>query len=139
METQVLLFFSIAGIWLLGISIVLYRVFVLFNRLTRGVEEDLSKKGFAEVRKRLDFLEEESQSHMQKVGFVRFNPFKELGGDHSFSLALLDAKDSGIIITSLHTRDRTRVYMKNIKKGKSTFELSDEEKKALGIAQKRKQ
>ena len=75
METQVLLFFSIAGIWLLGISIVLYRVFVLFNRLTRGVEEDLSKKGFAEVRKRLDFLEEESQSHMQKVGFVRFNPF----------------------------------------------------------------
>jgi hypothetical protein len=67
---------------------------------------------------------------------VRFNPFKELGGDHSFSLAILDSHDSGIVITSLHTRDRTRVYMKDIKKGKSESELSAEEKSALTSAEK---
>jgi hypothetical protein len=85
---------------------------------------------------RVNLIEDDGKFHIQKVGLVRFNPFKELGGDHSFSLAILDSHDSGIIITSLHTRDRTRVYMKDIKKGKSGFELSVEEKKAFTNAQR---
>ena len=127
---------AVAGLWLVGMSVVLYKLFKLFGKLTKGVEEDVSKKGFAEVRSRLAVLEEDGKSHIQKVGLARFNPFKELGGDHSFSLAILDSRDSGVVITSLHTRDRTRVYMKNIKKGKSDSELSAEEKKALSKAQK---
>lgn len=152
MQIQVLLFLSIAGIWLLGISIVLFREFALFNRLTKGVDagdlkkvlekvisqEGVNRKDIGEVARRVSYLEEEGKLHIQKVGLVRFNPFKELGGDHSFSLAVLDGKDSGIVITSLHTRDRTRVYMKDIKKGKSSFELSSEEKRALASAQKEK-
>jgi len=122
------------GVWLLIVSAILARVFLLFRRLTEGIREDLDKKGFAEVRKRLDVLEEESLLHIQRVGIVRFNPFKELGGDHSFSLALLDGKSSGVVVTSLHTRDRTRVYLKKIIAGKSDSELSNEEKKALSIA-----
>jgi hypothetical protein len=86
--------------------------------------------------RRADLIEEDGKFHIQKVGLIRFNPFKELGGDHSFSLAILDSHDSGIIITSLHTRDRTRVYMKDVKKGKSGFDLSSEEKKALTNAQR---
>ena len=127
---------AVAGLWLVGMSVVLYKLFKLFGKLTKGVEEDVSKKGFAEVRSRLAVLEEDGKSHIQKVGLARFNPFKELGGDHSFSLAILDSRDSGVVITSLHTRDRTRVYMKDIKKGKSDSELSAEEKKALSKAQK---
>ncbi|KKR69613.1 MAG: hypothetical protein UU12_C0041G0014 [Candidatus Woesebacteria bacterium GW2011_GWA2_40_7b] len=136
----------------MGVSIVLFRIFALFNKLTKGVEvTDLKKvlekilfkeeKNSEEIKgliKRADYLEEDGKLHVQKVGLVRFNPFKELGGDHSFSLAILNNEDTGIIITSLHTRDRTRVYMKDIKKGKSNFELSADEKKALLVAQKTK-
>lgn len=136
MQNLSLFILLVFGIWLLAISVVMYRIFALFNKLTRGVEEDLSKKGFLEVKKRLDWLEENGKDHIQKVGIVRFNPFRELGGDHSFSLAILDAYNSGVVITSLHTRDRTRVYMKDIKKGKSASELSKEEEKALAIAEK---
>lgn len=152
MQIQVLLFFLLGGIWLLGISIVLFRIFALFNKLTKGVEvTDLKKvlekvlsqetknsDEIKELSKRADYLEEDGKLHVQKVGLVRFNPFKELGGDHSFSLAILDGEDTGVVITSLHTRDRTRVYMKDVKRGKSEFEISAEERKALAQAQKTK-
>lgn len=72
----------------------------------------------------------------QHIGLVRFNPFNDLGGDHSFSVALLDGHFSGILITGLHTRDRTRVYMKEIKSGTTTQSLSKEEEKALQKALK---
>lgn len=141
----------IFGLWLVTLTVIVWRVFALFNKLTRGVEvtdlkkvlekvlesENTNKKEVAEAVKRIGYLEEDGKLHIQKVGLSRFNPFKELGGDHSFSLAILDATDSGIIITSLHTRDRTRVYMKDVKKGKSSFELSADEKKALSTAQKK--
>lgn len=144
----VYIFLSVFGLWLIIISLILFKEFALFRKLTKGVEVDdlkkvlesiLSKelkneKGINELVKRAGQLEEDGRLHIQKVGLVRFNPFKELGGDHSFSLAILDGEDSGVVITSLHTRDRTRVYMKEIVKSKADIELSDEEKKALAKA-----
>lgn len=106
---------------------------VLEKVLTKG---ETNTDEIKVLDKRIGLIEEDGKFHIQKIGLVRFNPFKELGGDHSFSMAILDAHDSGVIITSLHTRDRTRVYMKDIKKGKSMFELSAEEKKALIDAEK---
>lgn len=152
MQIQGLFIFLIFGVWLLVLTVFVWRMLALFNKLTRGVEvtdlkkvlekvldrEGQNEKEIIEADKRIGHLEEDGKLHIQKVGLTRFNPFKELGGDHSFSLAILDAQDSGIIITSLHTRDRTRVYMKDIKRGKSSFELSGEEKKALLVAQKNK-
>ena len=73
---------------------------------------------------------------MQKYGFVRFNPFGDMGGDHSFCLALLNGKHTGFVLTGLHTRERTRVYVKHIKRGKSEYDLSKEERKALEQALK---
>lgn len=145
---QFYIILSVFGIWLIVISIVLYRIFALFNKLTKGVEvTDLKKvlekvlaqgskneKDIGSLFKITNALEESGKLHIQKVGLVRFNPFKELGGDHSFSLSVLDAENSGIIITSLHTRDRTRVYMKTVSKGKSDIELSEEERKSLAKA-----
>lgn len=133
------------GVWILVVSVLIYRLLALFNKLTKGVEakdlksvlekvfnqEAKNQKDIQELGKRLSVVETGSRLHIQKVGLVRFNPFKELGGDHSFSLAILDGESSGVLITSLHTRDRTRVYLKSIKKGKSDVELSEEEKKAL--------
>lgn len=74
---------------------------------------------------------------LQKISMVRFNPFGDVGGDQSFSLAMLDGHDSGLILTSIHGRGGTRVYAKPIDLGKSKYSLSAEEKKALAQAIKR--
>ncbi|MBP9818126.1 DUF4446 family protein [Candidatus Shapirobacteria bacterium] len=52
-----------------------------------------------------------------KMQLTRFNPFDDLGGDQSFILCLLDNTNTGAIITSLHSRDVTRIYAKPIKNG----------------------
>lgn len=73
----------------------------------------------------------------QKISIVRFNPFGDTGGDQSFVLAVLDAHDSGYVLTSIHGREGTRVYVKPIDYGKSKYPLSEEEKQALSQAAKR--
>lgn len=136
----------------MAISFFLYRFFETYKKLTKGVQVgDLKKilekildrgdsntKEIKEIFQKISVIEEADKKHIQKIGLVRFNPFSELGGDHSFCLAILDERDTGIILTGLHTRDRTRIYMKDIKNGKSSLELSSEEKKALASAQKSK-
>lgn len=73
----------------------------------------------------------------QKISIVRFNPFGDTGGDQSFSLAVLDAHDSGYVLTSIHGRQGTRVYVKPVDFGKSKYTLSAEEQQALDQAVKR--
>lgn len=70
----------------------------------------------------------------QKISVVRFNPFGDTGGDQSFSLAVLDGHDSGYVLTSIHGRQGTRVYLKPIDFGKSKHSLSDEESLAISQA-----
>lgn len=74
----------------------------------------------------------------QKLGFVRYNPFGDVGGNQSFSIALLDDKNSGFVISSIHSREGTRVYSKTVSLGESQYNLSEEEKKAIKIALKGK-
>jgi hypothetical protein len=73
----------------------------------------------------------------QKISIVRFNPFGDTGGDQSFSLAVLDAHDSGYVLTSIHGRQGTRSYVKPIDFAKSKYTLSAEEQQALSQAIKR--
>jgi hypothetical protein len=89
------------------------------------------EKNFAEISKELEILKKESKFSIQKVGIVRFNPFSEVGGDQSFSIALLDGEGDGIVITSLYSREGNRVYGKPIKTWLSEYSLSEEEKKAI--------
>ena len=89
---------------------------------------------FDKVLEELENLKKESKFFVKKVGLIRFNPFSEVGGDQSFSLALLDGQDSGFVITSLYTREGNRVYGKPIKKGESEYLLSEEEKQAIDKA-----
>lgn len=80
-----------------------------------------------------------SQKSIHRVGMLRFNPFKEVGSNQSFSLALLDGKNSGAVISSLHTREGARVYAKPIVQGQSkAFPLTEEEKQAILLAQQAK-
>ena len=70
-----------------------------------------------------------------KLGIVRFNPFKDVGGDQSFSIALLNGKNDGLTISSLFTREGARVYTKTITGGQSEkHPLTEEEKEAIRIA-----
>mgnify|MGYP001363667153 CR=1 FL=1 len=72
---------------------------------------------------------------LHKFAVVRFNPFKDTGGNQSFSIALLDGKNNGLTVTALYTREGTRVYAKSITdKESKTFPLTDEEKQAIEIA-----
>lgn len=98
-------------------------------------EEHMIKEDIAKIRTRCDKIEKDEGYHIQKIGLLRFNPFKDTGGDQSFILALLDAHNSGIVITALYSRMGTRWFTKRIMQGKSTdHDLSDEEKKALSMA-----
>jgi hypothetical protein len=72
---------------------------------------------------------------LHKVGVIRFNPFKDLGGDQSFSIALLNGKNDGFVLSSLHTREGTRIYSKAITSGISEkHPLTGEEEEAIKIA-----
>ncbi len=73
---------------------------------------------------------------VHKVGVIRFNPFKDLGGDQSFSIALLDGQNSGVVISGLHTREGNRVYAKPVEKGKAVkHPLTEEEAEAIKRAE----
>ncbi|PJA83918.1 MAG: hypothetical protein CO146_00165 [Candidatus Nealsonbacteria bacterium CG_4_9_14_3_um_filter_37_29] len=89
------------------------------------------EKNLGKLSEELENLKKESKFNFQKFGIVRFNPFSEVGGDQSFSIALLDGSDNGVVVTSLYTREGNRVYGKPIKAGISEYLLSAEEKEAI--------
>jgi hypothetical protein len=92
------------------------------------------KEKFDEVSRELQALKEKNNFCMQKIGMIRFNPFKEVGGDQSFSLAVLDGKNDGFVITSYYSRKENRIYGKPLKDGQSDYPLSNEEVSAIDKA-----
>lgn len=70
----------------------------------------------------------------QKVGIVKYDAFREMGGQLSFSIALLDRLDNGFVMNSVHSASSSYVYTKEIENGECAIELSGEEKEALKIA-----
>jgi hypothetical protein len=105
------------------------------NLETIIVENNLMAK---EIKKTLIYLNSEIAEikndalfNIQNIGVVRFNPFKETGGSQSFAIALTDKKDSGVVISSLYTRDRINVFAKPIINGESEYTLTKEEKSAI--------
>lgn len=113
---------------------------LFFSKKTKKQPESLKdildqfkdlKDEFKLVSDDLRELKQKSKFSIQKVGMIRFNPFKEVGSDQSFSAAFLDDDDSGLVITSLYTREENRIYGKPIKKGLSEYQLSEEEQQAI--------
>ncbi|MDI6592025.1 MAG: DUF4446 family protein, partial [Patescibacteria group bacterium] len=94
------------------------------------------ERNFERISEELENLKKENKFSVQKIGIVRFNPFSEIGGDQSFSIALLDGNDDGVVITSLYTSKENRVFGKPIKGGISEYSLSEEEKEAIKKAQR---
>jgi hypothetical protein len=88
------------------------------------------------TREELLKMREISKNCLYKFSVIRYNPFSNIGGDQSFSIAILNGEDSGFVLTSLFTNEGTRIYTKPIKNGISGYELSDEEKKVIEQAKK---
>jgi hypothetical protein len=117
------------------------KISLLFGKKTPGSEGevvsfllervDMLEQELARVKPRIETLEGIGQIAFQKVGFVRFNPFQDTGGDQSFALALLDQEDNGFVISSLYGREGTRVYAKAIERGVPKQAISEEEKAVL--------
>lgn len=95
-------------------------------------ELKLAKKDIANLSKTCDTMMQQGTSHIQKIGLLRFNPFKETGGDQSFILALLDEKNNGVVLSGLYTRSGMRWYAKKIKESHGVeHHLSEEEKEVI--------
>ena len=80
-------------------------------------------------------LDRQSRIHLQRTGFLRFNPFRDSGGDQSFALTLADDEGRGVVVSSLHGRDGTRVYAKPLAGWQSPYPLTDEEQVVIRKAQ----
>ena len=133
-------------IWTLILTILFFRSDRRFTLLTKGIskkdlrtileqlkhDNKLTNKEIKTVKNSLKQASNEARSHLQSIGFVRYNPFGDTGGDQSFCLALIDDNLSGIVISSLHSREQTRVYAKKLTGGKSPgYTLSKEERAVI--------
>jgi hypothetical protein len=87
----------------------------------------IALKNRAAIRK----INENMLSNFQKVGIIKYDAFQEMGGKLSFVLTLLDGNNSGYIINSMHSREGCYNYIKEIVKGESYIELSEEEAESL--------
>lgn len=144
-----IVFFAI-GIWTLILSILMFGLMRHYNRLTRGVTKSgltdvLEKiltgqhstaKKIVDLENAVGLVSREGKRHIARIGVVRFNPFADTGGSQSFTLAILDSQNCGIIMTSLFARSGNRWYVKEIQNGAGKdFALSKEEERAIKIAQ----
>ena len=81
--------------------------------------------------KELNELERKNMRNFNKVGFVRFSAFAEVGSDLSFAIALMDSNNNGFVLNSIYGRDDNRFYAKPLEDGKSEYRLSEEEELAI--------
>lgn len=140
----------IFAIWLIILSTFFWQLFSHYNRLSKGAQNknlktileellktiDIAQKDIVALKSRCDTIEQDGLFHIQKIGLLRFNPFKDTGGDQSFILALVNGNNTGVVISGLYSRSGTRWYAKKVLNGKGIeHELSEEEKKALKEAQ----
>lgn len=95
--------------------------------------EELDEVAQLSLRNRQDIkkIKEDMLDNLQKVGILRYDAFNEMGGNLSFALTLLDGNNSGYIINSMHSREGCYNYIKEIIKGESYIELSEEEAESL--------
>lgn len=94
---------------------------------------DVSAKN-EEIIKYCQRLDNDIAKCIKKVGIVRYNAFKDTGSDLSFTLALLNEENTGVVLNGIYSREMSNIYAKPITKGKSNYTISDQEKEAIDMA-----
>ncbi|KNF07095.1 hypothetical protein CLPU_25c00050 [Gottschalkia purinilytica] len=109
----------------------------LENMLVKYLDDvNKVKTEVLETKEKCEDIESKVKFAVQKVGFIRYNAFNDMGSDLSFSIALLDESLNGFILTSIYGREDSNVYAKPIVNGESNYALSVEEIQALDRARK---
>lgn len=90
-------------------------------------EQGENRDRVARMNKKLDRIQ-------GKMGIKRYNAYGDRGADLSFSIAMLNEKEDGLVLTGLYNRDGSYVYAKPLQGGESTYTLSNEEKEAIILA-----
>ena len=106
----------------------------------KNLEEDLEnymyrvervEKQNAEITSFIKGLDEDYKKCIHKVGIVRYSAFKDTGSDLSFTLALLNEKNDGVVLNGIYSREMSNIYAKPVENGKSSYTLSHEEEEAI--------
>lgn len=115
------------------------------DALTRGKDTESMEDIILNFFERIESLEQGEQTTRsdlkdikdnlkityQKKGLVKYDAFREMSGDLSYSLALLDKENNGVLISSMYSREGCYTYAKDIVNGESKINLSEEEAEAL--------
>jgi hypothetical protein len=134
--------------WVVVLQIRLARLVKQYRHLMAGVdgtslEESLNQhidevrhavESLAELDTKTRRMDRTLKHSMQWMGVVRFNPFRNTGGDQSFAWAIVDGYGNGVVLSSLHSRENTRIYAKPLHKWESPYSLTEEEKQAIARA-----
>ena len=127
-QSFVLVGFVLLCVWVSVMTVLVFRMISHYNKLTKGVSQTGLKEILESIFETQQGLKKHAQGltvelgkiatvgelHIQRIGIVRFNPFDDTGGAQSFTMALLDGRDNGIVITSLYARNSNRWYVKEI-------------------------
>ena len=117
-----------------------YKKFMKKLGESENLEEDLEnymykvervEKQNAEILGQLSGLDKDLEGCIQKVGIVRYSAFQDTGSDLSFSLALLDEKNNGVVMNGIYSREMSNIYAKPVEAGNSSYTLSEEEQQAI--------
>lgn len=140
-DILLIIFFVVLAV----LTFVVYRLSSHYSALTNGVsKKDLlsslnqlialssqNADSLSKITERLNREVDENKKHFQKLGFLRYNPFTDTGGDQSFSLSLLDENGTGIVISSLHSRENTRLYAKKVVNGQVQSQATSKEEQQV--------
>ncbi|MEN8905287.1 MAG: DUF4446 family protein [Clostridiales bacterium] len=97
-------------------------------------KSDEIKEDYKLIKSKMKNIENISNISIKKVGLIRYSAFKDVGSDMSFSIALLDNNNDGVVLSGLYCRENSTMYAKPIKNNNSSYTLSDEEKNVIEIA-----
>jgi hypothetical protein len=143
--------YIICGLLLVATAVLAFFVFRLNTRISKLLQgkdaknleesfhylsEEIKRMNQNELitEKTLKNLNARLRKSLSGFKTIRFNPFPDQGGNQSFAIAIVNEEGDGFIISSLYSREKTSLFAKPVKAGKSEFELTDEEKKALSEA-----
>jgi hypothetical protein len=102
-----------------------------------SLETEIGKlnKAKENFEKEITLVNTKLRKSIRGLETIRFNPFPDQGSNQSFAIGMLNEEGDGLVISSLYSRERMSVFAKPIKRGKSEYELSVEEKEALKKAE----
>ena len=104
----------------------------VFNAFAKDLSDLQKAKG--KIEGDISNIEGRLKKSIRGLSTVRFNPFKDSGGNQSFAIAMLNEEGDGVIVSSLYSRERMSVFAKPVKGNASEYELTSEEKEALSKA-----